>query len=116
MRNAVQTIQRRMPCGIRCQMPTSKTLSSVMGSMNFQARPMSWSMRRRGKVPRTQMKAAMKASSLPKNQMYDGIQVRNENGEDQPPRNSVIARPEVANMQRYSPRKNSANLKPEYSM
>ena len=42
--------------------------------------------------------------------------MKNEKGAAHPPRNSVIARPLVANMPRYSPRKKSANLKPEYSM
>ena len=46
----------------------------------------------------------------------DLLQVRNDTGEVQPPKNSVIPRPIMANMPRYSPRKNSANLKPEYSV
>ena len=37
-------------------------------------------------------------------------------GACQPPRNSVMPRPLMANMPRYSPRKNSANLNPEYSV
>ena len=54
--------------------------------------------------------------SLAKNQIYEGTKVRNESGAGQPPRNSVMPRPLMANMPRYSPRKKSANLKPEYSM
>ena len=84
--------------------------------MNFHAKFISWSMRRRGSVARIQMNMAISTRSLAKNQKYDGIQVRNENGADQPPRKSVMASPQIANMPIYSPRKNSANLKPEYSM
>ena len=49
-----------------------------MGSMNFQAKFISWSMRRRGSVPRIQMKTQMSTSSLAKNQIHDGTQCRNE--------------------------------------
>ena len=44
-----------------------------------------------------------------------GHPVQKRNGACQPPRNNVMARPLTANMPMYSPRKNSANLKPEYS-
>src|ERR1700732_1532842 len=71
-------------------------------------------MRRRGRVPRTQINPMMRPSSLAKNQIQEGTQVRNGNGADHPPRNSVIPRPLMANIPRYSPRKNRANLKPEY--
>ena len=84
--------------------------------MNFQAKFISWSIRNRGRVLRTHMNMAINAKSFAKNQRYDGIQLRKENGADHPPRNSVIARPLIANMPIYSPRKNSANLNPEYSM
>ena len=84
--------------------------------MNFHAKFINWSMRRRGSVPRTHMNAKMIASSFAKNHTYEGIQVRKEKGAAQPPRKRVIAMALVANMPRYSPRKKSANLKPEYSM
>ena len=73
-------------------------------------------MRNRGSVARIQMNTKINAISLAKNHRYDGTQVRNENGAVQPPRNSVMPSPIAANMPRYSPRKNSANLKPEYSV
>ena len=73
-------------------------------------------MRSRGKVPRIQINPAIIASSFAKNHTYEGTHVRKENGADHPPRNSVIANPLMANMPRYSPRKNSANLNPEYSV
>jgi len=66
-------------------------------------------------VPRTQMNPTIKPSSLAKNHIHEGTQVRNGSGADHPPRNSVIPRPLIANIPRYSPRKNKANLKPEYS-
>src|ERR1035438_8484887 len=100
---------------MKCQSPAATMLTSDKGSMNFQAKFMSWSMRRRGSVARIQMNVKTSAISLAKNQRYDGTQVRNENGAVQPPRNSVMPSPLMANMPRYSPRKNSANLKPEYS-
>src|SRR6266404_723882 len=72
-------------------------------------------MRSRGTVPRTQMKKHIIAASFAKNQNQDGSQARNASGAVQPPRNRVIAIPLMANMPIYSARKNSANLKPEYS-
>src|ERR1035437_10167607 len=62
------------------------------------------------------MKTQMESMILEKNQIQDGTQVRNEKGADQPPRNSVVPSPEMENMATYSPRKKSANLKPEYSV
>src|SRR6266481_8860759 len=73
-------------------------------------------MRNRGTVPRTQKKKKMSAISLPKNQSQDGSQSSNASGAVHPPKNKVIAMPLTANMPRYSARKKSANLKPEYSM
>ena len=90
--------------------------SSVKGRTNFHAKFISWSWRRRGSVPRIQMKTKIESITLPKNQIHDGTQPRKENGADHPPRNSVAPRPEMESMARYSPRKNSANLKPEYSV
>src|ERR1017187_8203470 len=91
-------------------------LSSVRGRTNFQAKFMSWSCLRRGSVPRIQMKTKMDIIIFEKNQNQDGMKPRNSNGADQPPRKSVVPRPEMENMARYSPRKKSANLKPEYSV
>src|SRR5580704_2947294 len=53
---------------------------------------------------------------LEKNQIHEGTQFSTASGADQPPRNSVAPSPEIDNIPRYSPRKNSANLKPEYSV
>src|SRR5208337_979191 len=82
----------------------------------FHAKFISWSWRRRGNVPRIQMKTKMESITLEKNQIHEGMKVRKENGADHPPRKSVVPRPEMENMARYSPRKKSANLKPEYSV
>ena len=73
-------------------------------------------MRSRGTVPRTQMKSAISASNFAKNHSHDGSHDRKASGAVHPPRNSVIASPLTANMPRYSARKKSANLNPEYSM
>ena len=89
-------------------------MSSAIGNMNLQAKFISWSMRSRGSVPRTHINITIIARSFAKNQRYDGTQVKNDNGAVHPPRNSVIAKPLMANMPRYSPRKNKANLNPEY--
>src|ERR1700730_14355603 len=107
-----QTSHRDSPGGRKRQTPTLTRLRSAIGSMNFQAKFISWSIRNRGRVLRTHMNMAINAKSFAKNQRYDGIQLRTEIGADQPPRNSVIARPLTANMPIYSPRKNSANLNP----
>src|SRR6185437_11912059 len=118
-RIAAQTAQRMEltgPEGRKRHRPVTKTLSRAMGRMNFQAKPISWSMRRRGSVPRIQMKKKMSASSFAKNHIHDGIKLRTESGADHPPRKSVMPSAEVANMPRYSARKKSANLKPEYAM
>src|SRR6185437_9413338 len=111
-----QTIHRTTPGGINRHIPAEKITTSVMGSMNFHAKFINWSMRRRGSVPRTQMNPAINAMSFAKNHIHDGINVRNESGAVHPPRNSVTASPLIANIPRYSPKKNSANLKPEYSV
>src|SRR5208283_454624 len=113
---AEQAIQRTGPAPRKCQRPAATMLTSASGSMNFHARFINWSMRSRGSVPRIQMNVKTSAISLAKNQRYDGTQARNENGAVQPPRNNVMPSPLMANMPRYSPRKNSANLNPEYSV
>src|SRR5438270_11607183 len=87
------------------QTATLTRLSSPIGSMNFQAKFISWSIRNRGRVLRIHMNMAISANSFQKNQRYDGIQLRKGNGTDHPPRNSVIASPLIANMPIYSPRK-----------
>src|SRR6266446_8914964 len=97
---------RDSPGGRKLQTPTLKRLRRPIGSMNFQAKLISWSMRNRGRVLRTHMNMAISAKSFAKNQRYDGIQLRKGNGADHPPRNSVIASPLIANMPIYSPRKN----------
>src|SRR5689334_10468046 len=90
--------------------------SSVNGRTNFHAKFISWSWRKRGSVPRIQMKTKIDINSFEKNQNHEGITERNENGADHPPRNSVVPNPEIDIIARYSPRKNKANLKPEYSV
>jgi hypothetical protein len=88
-------------------MPVTTISISAIGSMNFQAKFINWSMRRRGKLPRTQMNKQIKAKSFVKNQTYEGIQVRNENGALQPPRNNVTASPLMANIPGIHPKEKS---------
>src|SRR4051794_23173537 len=116
MTSAAPTSQRSYPGGMKCQMAAEMILMSAIGNMNFQAKFMSWSIRKRGSVPRIQMNPAINTSNFVKNQIHDGTASTNANGACQPPRKSVMPSPLIANSPMYSPRKNSANLKPEYSM
>src|SRR5271168_4076706 len=102
---AAQASHRDGPGGMKCQTPEVTRLSSAIGSINFHAKFISWSIRRRGRVLRIHINIAINARSLAKNQRYDGTQPRKENGADHPPRNSVIASPLIANMPIYTPRK-----------
>src|SRR5579863_4317731 len=113
---AEQTIQRSTPSPMNHQSAATSRLSRVKGRRNFHAKFISWSWRRRGSVPLTQISTRMERITLEKNQIQEGIQVRKAKGADQPPRKSVAPSPETDNMPRYSPRKNRANLNPEYSV
>src|SRR5687767_12282247 len=62
------------------------------------------------------MNKAIIANSFRKNQSHEGMKSRNARGGSQPPKNNVIPRLLIANRPRYSPRKNKAYLKPEYSV
>src|ERR1051325_5610763 len=106
----------RSHCFEKCHNPATTTLIKVMGNMNFQAKLMSWSMRKRGSVPRIQMNRKISAKSLRKNQMYEGIQSRNAKGDSQPPRNRVMPKLLTAKRPKYSAIKNMAYLNPEYSI
>ena len=46
----------------------TKTLSSAISTSHFQAKPISWSMRTRGSVPRIQTKMKAKVNALTMNQ------------------------------------------------
>src|SRR5215469_12963910 len=113
---ALQTIQRAHPPPIKCHTATTMRFSTVNGMTNFQAKFINWSWRSRGSVPRSQISTQIESMTFEKNQIHEGMNWRNENGADHPPRNSVVPSPEIENMARYSPRKNSANLNPEYSV
>src|ERR1700733_13666547 len=62
------------------------------------------------------MKRKISAPNFAPNQSHDGIHSSQRNGACQPPKNKVTANPVMANNPKYSPRKNSAYLKPEYSV
>ena len=116
IRMAEHTIQRSQPSPINRHSAASNKFSSVIGSTNFHAKFINWSWRSRGSVPRIQISTTMESITLEKNQIHDGMNPSACNGADHPPRNSVDPNPEIENMPRYSPRKNSANLNPEYSV
>src|SRR3954464_6871221 len=62
------------------------------------------------------MNTKIREPSFAKNQRYEGMIARNENGACQPPRKRVTASPLTANIPKYSARKKMAYLKPEYSV
>src|SRR5205809_401341 len=62
------------------------------------------------------MKTKSRVASFAKNQIYDGMNSSHCIGACQPPRKSVTARPLMANIPKYSARKNVAYLNPEYSV
>src|ERR1035441_8727150 len=111
-----QITQRSHPSPINRHNPATIRFKRHRGKTNFQAKFINWSCLSRGSVPRSQMKTKIDIINLEKNQIHDGTQVKNENGADHPPRKSVVPSPEMENIARYSPKKKSANLKPEYSV
>src|SRR6202795_4808561 len=62
------------------------------------------------------MKTKSRVASFAKNQKYDGMNSSHRIGAVHPPRNNVTARPLMANIPKYSARKNVAYLNPEYSV
>src|ERR1017187_1787439 len=115
-RIAEQTTQRAHPSLMNRHNAATNRSSSVKGSTNFQAKFINWSCLSRGRVPRIQIKTAIDINTLEKNQNQDGTHPRNAKGADHPPRNNVVPNPEIDSIPTYSPRKNSANLNPEYSV
>src|SRR6266567_6406475 len=114
--SAEHTTHRSQPSPMNRHSATSTRFSSVIGSTNFHAKFISWSCRKRGNVPRTQMSTTIESITFEKNQIHDGTHHKNENGADHPPRNSAVPNPEIENIPKYSPKKKSANLNPEYSV
>src|ERR1700758_1870313 len=115
-RIAEQTVQRSQPSPINRQRAATIRFNIVIGKTNFHAKFINWSCRSRGRGPRSQINTQIESMTLPKNHIHEGTNCRNENGADHPPRNRVVPRPEIENIPRYSPRKNNANLNPEYSV
>src|ERR1043166_3047873 len=145
-RNMAHANHAKTPCPnvpststILYQTPAARMLMSDIGSINFHAKAMSWSDRRRGSVPRIQIMTKISDNALIRNHRYDGMhsKIASKNrsspaihdshegmrfashsnpGACQPPRNSVTAKPESAMAERYSARKKMANLKPLYSV
>src|ERR1017187_470063 len=108
--------QRNHPSPMNRHKATSTRFNSVIGSTNFQAKFINWSWRSLGTVPRTQISTTIESITLEKNQIHEGTNPRIDRGADHPPRNRAVPKPEIENIPRYSPRKKSANLNPEYSV
>src|ERR1700728_1100998 len=62
------------------------------------------------------MNKKISAPNFAPNQSHDGAHSSQLNGACHPPKNKVTAMAVMANNPRYSPRKNRAYLKPEYSV
>src|SRR5271157_5757122 len=86
-------------------------LINANGGRNFQANPITWSIRKRGNVERTQIIRAKTANTFIRNHNSGG-----KKGPFQPLRYSVVIIAEIATASVYSARKKSANLMPEYSI
>src|SRR5579872_561899 len=99
--------------------PVIKTLASARGTRNFHPNAMSWSYRKRGNVPRTQMYRNKKKPTLRQNQKT-GSQSCScggpKTGPCQPPRNTSVATQLTVTMFTYSARKNIANFMELYSV
>ena len=98
------------------------TLPIATGKKIFQPYCISWSNRKRGKVPRNQMKTYSNRNTLPRNHTTPGMRSRNHNhyqlgkGRSHPPRNRITPMAETAIILAYSARKNSENRNPLYSV
>jgi len=91
-----------------CRLVISKFISA-RGSRNFQAKAITWSIRRRGRVLRIQTIKKKTANTFIKNQRKGGSR-----GPLQPPRKRVVIIAEIATASAYSVRKSVANFDPEY--
>src|SRR2546428_9650868 len=98
------------------------TLAMATGRNTFHPMFINWSKRKRGKVPRTQIKTYRKVKTLIENQRGGGIRSRKAraatlgNGRSHPPKKRVTANDETVIMLAYSAMKNSENRKPLYSV
>src|SRR5208337_942973 len=81
------------------------------GTSTFQPKRMSWSKRKRGKVPRTQIKKKITTKVFNINQITGG-----NTGPCQPPRNRVTIRAEATIMWVYSPIIKRAHFMELYSV
>src|SRR5256714_5155958 len=105
-------------------MPASARIHTrLTGSSTFQPNRMNWSYRSRGKVPRSHTNTNSRMSTFAVNhssghqpELAPCHTVVIGAGARQPPRNSVVHRPETVTMLTYSARKNSANFSDEYSV
>src|SRR5258708_32651221 len=95
--------------------------TSAPGMRTFQPSRISWSYRILGSEPRSQTNTNMKIETLARNQSSghqpelapDHTEIGH--GAAQPPRNSVVARPDTVIIVPYSARENSANFSEEDS-
>src|SRR5574340_1193912 len=92
-------------------MPVNKIFTRHKGNITFQPNFMSWSKRKRGKVPRTQMKKKTRAKVLIMNQAMGGS-----TGPCQPPKKRVVHRALATMMWPYSPIMNMPHFMELYSV
>src|SRR5438270_5968315 len=93
--------------------------ATASGNKNFHPKAISWSYRKRGSVPRTQMYRIMKQKTFATNQNTGRIACRMGGpkiGPCQPPRKSSVARHPTVIMFAYSAMKNMANFMALYSV
>src|SRR4030042_122533 len=92
-------------------MPVNNIFTRHRGNITFHPSFMSWSKRKRGKVPRTQMKKKTNAKVLIRNQAMGGS-----TGPCQPPKKRVVHRALATMMWQYSPIMNKPHFMELYSV
>src|SRR3954447_11153984 len=100
-------------------------LAMASGTRNFHPKPINWSYRKRGVVPRTQMYRKTKKKTFNTNQktgssacmtIQCGVGSRLPKGLDQPPKKSNVATQPTVIILAYSAMKNMANFMELYSV
>ena len=90
--------------------------TSASGMRTFQQKPMSWSIRRRGRVARIHMNSTTKPYVLSVNHRIPRAGTASTPGPCQPPNQSVAMIADTTVTSPYSDRKKTAHRIPEYSV
>ena len=91
------------------------TLANPSGMRSLQPTFISWSIRKRGSVARTQKMTTARKYVLPRKTATAGTWPTSPNGHTQPPRKSSAPSAATTNVLTYSARKNIAQCAPLYS-